>query len=525
MADQRTWNLSVDKNIVKLLSAATYEDFPAALREVVSNAYDADSTTVKIQVNEERDFIEIVDDGSGMTPDEFGFFLRIAGQRGKREQSRELGRSKIGQFGIGFLSVFPFGKAIRITSTALRSDIQFEAVIAAEKYINPATKIINVEDLPIPGTLSQDKKFLQRHGTTIRIEGLSALARSYFHEQRRRRSREKASIKSYSVKEQLYWSLSEDLPVDYPKGSPLAEAFKDLGSSGFRVFLNKDEIFRNDPGQFILENETWTSGNITCRYVIATDWKSVIPEENRHYKIRLKNVGIGRRTAFDLGRLGRTFSRLHWLTGEIRIVEGLNNLLSIDRSRFVDSPEYDKFSEFFRNKLSHYAMHVETVAVAERDINRQLEDAKTAEVGSKKEIVEQKLKTLEARGFKVERKSSSKNRGANKPVKIDFQNKTVEFVEDHPTLDDTIEVMGKNIKVRYEKSPAKSSGFYAVKRNPEGSISINENYGLFSSRRYGEVIRKILLTAFLILEEADVDVELVSKLARRLEKELSDIRQ
>ncbi len=124
-----TWKkkLTVDKQIVKLLSTWTYEDFPGAIREMVSNAYDADATEVTIDIDPKNDFIRVADDGNGMTPDEFDFFLRIAGQRRGRKLSPEFQRQRIGQFGVGFLAIFPFGKRIRISfinCTSIRYSIR-----------------------------------------------------------------------------------------------------------------------------------------------------------------------------------------------------------------------------------------------------------------------------------------------------------------------------------------------------------------------------------------------------------------
>ncbi len=70
-----TWSkhLSVDRRIVRLLSASTYEDFPGCMREMVSNAYDADATQVDIQIDLDSDEITISDNGNGMTPEEFRF--------------------------------------------------------------------------------------------------------------------------------------------------------------------------------------------------------------------------------------------------------------------------------------------------------------------------------------------------------------------------------------------------------------------------------------------------------------------
>ena len=49
-------HLTVDKRIVSLLSASTYENFPGAIREMVSNAYDADATEVNINIDLKKDY-------------------------------------------------------------------------------------------------------------------------------------------------------------------------------------------------------------------------------------------------------------------------------------------------------------------------------------------------------------------------------------------------------------------------------------------------------------------------------------
>src|SRR5215468_4120811 len=118
MAESFTASLTVDKNIVEILSRSTYQrNFSYALREMVSNAYDADATRVSITIDRRSNSLTIHDNGSGMTRDEFSYYLRIAGKkRGKLLTSR-FRRKRIGQFGVGFLSVFPFCHTLRVTTT------------------------------------------------------------------------------------------------------------------------------------------------------------------------------------------------------------------------------------------------------------------------------------------------------------------------------------------------------------------------------------------------------------------------
>src|SRR5712692_10755931 len=146
MGEPFTSQITVDKTIVSLLSKFAYErSFPYALREVVSNAYDADATEARITIDLAKDKAVILDNGTGMTREEFDFYLRIAGQkRGKRETPK-FGRKRIGQFGVGFLAILPFCESLQITSTTENSEECFSADIPAWKFFRQDRKAIDVD--------------------------------------------------------------------------------------------------------------------------------------------------------------------------------------------------------------------------------------------------------------------------------------------------------------------------------------------------------------------------------------------
>lgn len=513
--------LTVDKRIVRLLSATTYESFPDAIREMVSNAYDADATEVYITIDLKKDIIEVRDNGNGMSPEEFDFFLRIAGQkRDKKRVSPVFNRRQIGQFGVGFLAIFPFGKKIEITSTANRSNLLFRAIVPAEKYVREGQSI-DVDDIEIPGYQLEDNKYFEQHGTTITISGLTDMVKRFFAKENKVNAK-KDTILSFHPLEKIKWILQEDLPLDYPKNSSYSEAFKDFGSSGIKVWVNNEEIFRNVPATHILENSSWEDGNIKCRYIIATNWKILNPVEARYYKIRLRNVGIGSRNPFSLNLAGKVYSRLNWLTGELYILEGLDNTITIDRSRFVESPEYDNLVSFFRQRLSHFAIHVESIAEADRDITRQMRDSRAAKVGSKREVILSKVEQLKKRGFDVVVKSKSETTRNEEPVKINFEHKTIQIVEDHPDFQDTYIFDKKKYILKYTEWDISDSP--PVRKNRQGEIEINTKYPIFSSGRYGEVFKKILIVTFLLSEQTRSPKDLYTTLSEELLKEFRDIK-
>ena len=80
--EQHIEYLKVDKKIISLLSKSTYiKNFANAIREMVSNAYDADALSVKISIDKNLKRIIIEDDGNGMSHEEFKYFCTIAGQK------------------------------------------------------------------------------------------------------------------------------------------------------------------------------------------------------------------------------------------------------------------------------------------------------------------------------------------------------------------------------------------------------------------------------------------------------------
>jgi DNA mismatch repair ATPase MutL len=70
-------------DLVRILSEGTYTSFPQALKEFVSNAFDADATRVDIQVDEEVNGITIRDNGEGMTLADFGDAFASIARSGK----------------------------------------------------------------------------------------------------------------------------------------------------------------------------------------------------------------------------------------------------------------------------------------------------------------------------------------------------------------------------------------------------------------------------------------------------------
>lgn len=96
--------VTVDKSHLVTLGERLYVEAVELFRELVSNAYDADASEVRI--NLDKDKIAVADDGSGMNRRGLEQFFNI-GSAFKRQEavSPHFGRKRIGQFGIGKFAV------------------------------------------------------------------------------------------------------------------------------------------------------------------------------------------------------------------------------------------------------------------------------------------------------------------------------------------------------------------------------------------------------------------------------------
>ncbi len=101
------------------LSRGLYRSPASAVRELVSNAWDANATTVRIDTNYPNFYqMAITDDGDGFTKEEFESLMRGIGNSEKRVKPESLahGRSVIGRLGIGMLGIAQICGSFTVTS-------------------------------------------------------------------------------------------------------------------------------------------------------------------------------------------------------------------------------------------------------------------------------------------------------------------------------------------------------------------------------------------------------------------------
>lgn len=116
-----TFEMTVDLNVLEHLGINLYSNIAAVLTEAVANAWDADASSVQIRVDPNNEWIEIEDDGIGMSVDDLnGKYLRV-GYRRRDEDSEHgcrtaKGRPAMGRKGLGKLSLFSIANVIEVQS-------------------------------------------------------------------------------------------------------------------------------------------------------------------------------------------------------------------------------------------------------------------------------------------------------------------------------------------------------------------------------------------------------------------------
>jgi HSP90 family molecular chaperone len=133
--DSGTFKFKVNKDVVAHLSVGLYRNFGRAIKELVSNSYDACATEVKIKVDIKNKQVIIRDNGNGMNKKEIeDHFLHIARRTKVSEDKNELGRERIGTFGIGFLGTFPYCKEYELITKKKDGNEIIRVVIDTQQF-------------------------------------------------------------------------------------------------------------------------------------------------------------------------------------------------------------------------------------------------------------------------------------------------------------------------------------------------------------------------------------------------------
>ena len=112
------FSFEISLSVLNHLGRNLYRNFITVLGEAISNSWDADATTVRIDINREKSHFRIVDNGIGMTADDFqSKFLKIGySKRSEGNLRSPSNRPFIGAKGIGKLALLSCAQRVSVFS-------------------------------------------------------------------------------------------------------------------------------------------------------------------------------------------------------------------------------------------------------------------------------------------------------------------------------------------------------------------------------------------------------------------------
>jgi hypothetical protein len=347
------YQMTVDLNVLDHLGINLYSNVAAVLTEAVANAWDADATTVKIRVDPESMWIEIEDDGIGMTVADINErYLRVGYKRrdhgGEHGRVTAKGRPVMGRKGLGKLSLFSIADTIQVVSSKEAEKHGFVMTSAGIKASVEANEKSYAPE-PLAGGSFEIEK-----GTRIKLSGIK----------RQRLGRGVAALRKR-----------------------LARRFSVLGQAhGFEITINDEPVSPGDRGDLAVAQFIWHFGDEKPDISIArdleeheqlierlpdwpTDWKvkGWIGTARLPKQLDSQEVGnLNSIVVFARGRLfqenvldklndGRLYTK--YLTGQVEAdfldADSATDIATSDRQRVQeDDPRYTSLVSFLREQLN-----------------------------------------------------------------------------------------------------------------------------------------------------------------------------
>ena len=172
--EAREFQFEISLSVLNHLGRNLYRNFITVLGEAISNAWDADATSVYIDIDREKSYFRIVDHGIGMTANDFqNKFLKIGySKRSKGKYKSQSDRPFIGAKGIGKLALLSCAKRISVFSRTKRGNyvggvIDNSGLDAAIRHdLTPDQYSLEQLDFELIADLADDHK----NGTIIVFE-------------------------------------------------------------------------------------------------------------------------------------------------------------------------------------------------------------------------------------------------------------------------------------------------------------------------------------------------------------------
>ena len=402
-------NLIVSSKILGHVSEGLYRGPAGVLKELISNAFDANARTVWISTGRPTfDVVSIQDDGDGMTLDKFKQVMSGGiGNSDKRRTPNHLvnERPVIGRLGIGILAIsqishdFSIVSHSRATGTAFRANIWMQDFrsqildrVVPSTSGNEEDGGLSAKGFPVGSFEAEKIEFdPTRTGTTIVATEPTEGFRKQLSEDRPdplpkqfldfcKWSGGRGNLDLGSLYQHMVWQLSSLAPIPYlahngfwGDADTTNSISKLLIQFDFSVMLDGVKLFKpvlmdrratevlRDPpegmdGPFLFPLEfdepVW-GANLKARgYIYSSAGLALHPTNLRGIIIRIKHIGIGEYDKTFLGYRVTEGPRFAWLTGELFVDEGLEDALTVGRDGFdTGHPHYIALRAWLHKEL------------------------------------------------------------------------------------------------------------------------------------------------------------------------------
>lgn len=543
--------ITVNQQVVKHLSLGLYRNFALAIKELISNSYDAGATEVKLKLDLKNGKIILRDNGRGMNETEFKQeYLHIGFPKPPTNKVDELGRMRIGAFGIGFLAPLPYCKVLKIITKKKGQKFAIEGEIRAEDFFTKNNW--EIKDHEVEYKIYESDLPSEDGETIIVLEDI----KEQIYEELTREIKVRRTIEG-SGYEKFKWTLAQYCPIEFPvERNDLRTFFGVANRVPMKLWVDGAELFRNIPEDAqILEKESRKFGEIELKYVIMTPYKAVQPEEMKGLQVRLKEVAVGFPRDFDVTKLGRVLGKLNYLCGEVHVQKGLSDALLVNRDSFNFTEDVAKMFEYFRGRLTHWGARLDEQSIDDKELylalgelredDRILTDLNKSSMlrfskerlrlsedsfqKSKSKSVENSvdriIKVLEKKAgnsAKIVRKSGSVD-PKNAAIKLESKSNTITVYEDHPAFIETIEYGGDILKVKYDEWNSSGTAFSICRLSKDGkTVTFNKSHPLFKGRVNDHIVKRFALGIVVILKDAKNSETLVKQFNELMENTLGE---
>jgi hypothetical protein len=468
-------DIVVSSKILGHISSGVYRSAGGALKELVSNAFDANAARVVITTNHPSfDIITCRDNGDGMTLGQFRNLMKggigDSQKRTEEDKTPDSGRPIIGWLGIGMLGVAQICHEFTITSHHKETQTAFKATISLIDFLSEKVREIEPdeldEDLDV-GKFSIEKIEFEasKRGTYI----VASDMRSAFVRKFREFPGQPLPIKfskflnaihnARSIKElgdywQMVWELSISCPIPYIDGAFDWSKIKIDDAQNFLLAENQklkdykfdvvvDGLSLRKPVILPNPKETRDKKDLYGRafsfqfdkliygqplklhgYIYLQDGRAIEPFEIRGVLIRIRNIAIGSYDPSFLQYPKIEGPRFNWLSGEIFIEEGLESALNIDRDSFNEIHDhYVKLQRLIHDLLPK-VFYQASQGVRERSSEKQ-ERKQFQQVSKMRSVLMNEL----GKEYIVEFEENETDKG---PIELDNNKKKLVLYTNHP---------------------------------------------------------------------------------------------